>query len=428
MKRCRVLAFATVAEISSKKADRTDPLAPLTMKASMQKQVMNPSVAILCAVLGVAPGCGDDSGDVGVVGSSAGPQSASSDAGGDPSGGDETRDGDGRDDDGGTDDGTATTSATSDPSDSTADTADDTGPHPAGLIFSEDFDDRPDWSSTRASSCSSAASGCQDDVPVPWDLMYLDQPSVTDVGPTCEISSAGAIGGSGKGLRFVDDARGRKNAWKADCQLVEHLGDVHPDLYFKFDILWNSDMTMEDYNAAKIFRAGYYLPGYFDGTESSSIFSTADSTRGMVFIDLQRGGSAPDYEAKFKAVYRCNPGYKADCRDTSDRVIGPWDSTVGDGEPHTVVFRMKINTDFDSNGVFQAWWDGELIVDEQAIQWTTSDINLGGFNTFSVGGNQDHNWGCGSGFPDDEMCTDESQEWKHNIDNVKVGTTWDAVQ
>lgn len=325
--------------------------------------------------------------------------------------------------------GSSGSSGSADPdSSSSSDSGADTEPV-AGLLFSEDFDGRSDWLSTGVGSCANAGSGCQSDVPEPWDLMYLDQPSVAMVGPTCEISAQGAIGGRGKGVRFVDDARGRKNAWKADCQLMKHLGETFPDLYFRFDLEWNPDMTMDDFNAAKIFRAGYYLPGYFDGSASGGVFSTSDTTRGIAFIDIQRRGSAPDYEAMFKVAYRCDPGYKQDCRGTSDELIGDWQDTFADGQPHTVVFRMKTNTGNATDGVFQAWWDGDLIVDEQAVQWTTAGEGPGGFNTFSIGGNQDHNWGCGGGsFPDDEMCDDESQEWKHNIDNVKVGTTWESVQ
>lgn len=297
-----------------------------------------------------------------------------------------------------------------------------------GLLFEEDFDDAPDWTSTRVGTCANAGANCETNVPAPWSLLYLDQPSVAELGPTCQISAEGAIGGSGKGLRFIDDARGRANAWKADCQLIKYLGEVYPELYFSFDILWNPEMTMEDFNAAKVFRAGYYLPGYFDGSISSSVFSTTDSTRGLVFIDLQRAGSAPDYDASFKAVYRCNPGYRTDCRGPSQVAIGGWNSRLGAGQAHSVIFRMQINTGLEADGVFQAWWDGELVIDDLDVQWTTDGANLGGFNAFSVGGNQDHNWGCGPGFPDDEMCNDESQQWKHNIDNVRAGTTWASVQ
>lgn len=299
---------------------------------------------------------------------------------------------------------------------------------PAGLLFSEDFDQRADWFSTPFSSCANAAAGCQGDVPAPWTLMYLDQPSVVSVGPTCEISSAGAIGSGGKGLRFVDDSRGRANAWKADCALMKDLGSVYPELYYRFDIVWNPQMTLGDFNAAKIFRAGYYLPGYFDGSLSTSVFTTADSTRGLVFIDIKREGSAPNDVAALKVVYRCNPGYKTDCRGFSQVPIGDWATAFADGKAHTIIFRMKNNSGTASDGVFQAWWDGTLVIDDQDVQWTTSGTNVGGFNSFSVGGNQDHNWGCGADFPDDQMCEDETQEWKHNIDNVKVGTTLSSVQ
>ncbi|NOY91271.1 MAG: hypothetical protein GXP55_08675 [Deltaproteobacteria bacterium] len=308
----------------------------------------------------------------------------------------------------------------------------DSGPAPAGLLFADNFDALPDWDfSGRCLWLGDDDPSCAQ-LPGEWDLVYGSGRNPTT--PTCQILSAGARGASGKGLRFTDESTGARSQWGADCQLYKYLGAQHEELWFSFWIHWNPDMNLTDFNVAKIFRAGYYpesvIESAMDPRGGSRVTSnTSSSLNAMVFIDID-GGSSVDSRWSIKAVYRCNPDYKA-CVTNADRgdldaVDSTFASTIGDGAWHRIMFHMRMNSGAGvGDGVFEAYWDDRRVIERTNMDWRLRGAtDFRGFNLFSVLGNQEHTWACsGRAF-----CEDSSEMWKYDIDDVKVGTTEESVR
>ena len=139
-----------------------------------------------------------------------------------------------------------------------------TGPvDPAGVIFSESFDEQPDYFITdhHDTRNNSAFASKGETVPAGWSAAigdFMPDSTLTSM----EISDAvGGHGGSSKSLilRRITNVAG----WRGEGELSKDFSTGKSELYVSFWMKWQPGWLHQ--GMAKVFRIGSYPPGAVDG-------------------------------------------------------------------------------------------------------------------------------------------------------------------
>ena len=314
---------------------------------------------------------------------------------------------------------------------------DDTGgDNPVGVIFSENFNDQPDWTSTMFSTASTQTTTLGDTVPENWFGIYQGTQWSPETGfpnkhASLEILASNGDktrAGGGKSAVFWRESYSADNnfSWASDAQLLYALPEDVPELYVEFYIrfseeFWqrNNDSNTPNWSYQgfmhKFFRLGwwdrvskpwnaagggvnprmfwgYKLDTYgvrntvsaFQGPSSGSTtvpafgngsFNYTSATKGQ-----EVGGNDPQHQDQI------NGGNLADFASvtTHEQVFGPTEKWT------KMAFYVKMNSAEDvEDGVFSQWLDGHRIMHKEGFAWHTSgtDKTATGWSFVAIGGN-----------------------------------------
>jgi hypothetical protein len=315
---------------------------------------------------------------------------------------------------------------------------DDTGGgDPVGVIFSENFDDQPDWTSTSESTDNTQTVDTGHKLPINWYGIYQTTQWSPELGypqkhASMEILASNADksrSGTGKSAVFWRESYsfgGNTYQWASDAQCIYKLPVDVPELYVEFYIkfspnFWErlNDHTDPDWTwdgwMSKFFRVGwwdriskpwnaaeggvnprmfwgYKLDTYgvrntvsaFQGPSSGSTtvpafgsgsFNYTSSTKGQ-----EVGGNDPQHQDQI------NGGNLADFASvtTHEQVFGPTEKWT------KMAFYVKMNSAADvEDGVFSQWLDGHRIMHKESFAWHTSgtDKTATGWSFVAIGGN-----------------------------------------
>lgn len=158
-------------------------------------------------------------------------------------------------------------------------------------------------------------------------------------------------------------------------QFMVALGGPHEELFFSYRVRFSEGFD---------FVKGGKLPGLVGG---SSPTGCAPKTDGFSARNMWRsGGSAVQY-----VYYPDQPNNCGD--DIAYRTEGAA-VAFAPGTWHTVEHRLVMNTPGESDGLLEAWVDGELVVQRLDMAWRGAGANFGidrlYFSTFFGGG--DSSW------------------------------------
>jgi len=186
---------------------------------------------------------------------------------------------------------------------------------------------------------------------------------------------ASIVDEAGEKFLRVNYPAGQYGPSKGGVQFIVDLGGSYDELFFSYRVRFAAGFD---------FVQGGKLPGLVGGTNPSGCSPKKDgfSARNM----WRTGGNAVQY------VYW--PNQPKTCGDNLDYKSSGSNLPFTPGIWHTVEHRIVMNTPGTADGVLQAWFDGELVLDDSARLWRLTGATFGidslSFSTFFGGG--DASW------------------------------------
>jgi hypothetical protein len=293
----------------------------------------------------------------------------------------------------------------------------------AAVLFEENFNSQPNWTVQQSSNQSSTA--ISPDASVPSGFYdYRSDPSLFGEDPVIgdgigqnnlNIDSLDAYGGTGKSYRVVDESADDTwcgpNVWCNDSLLGISLVGTnwtqgYDEVFIRYDVKfqdgfqWRVSDT-DPYSSIKFLHASHY-----DGTEFRR-WSFHNDYNAPSFVTNLSVSSNPYNN-------RVQYGYGGRCYDAGGGydAVRSWAYTDGSGQdvqnggcvwnaPGCIrddtwfrfEYRLKMNSSPSAtDGIAKVWLDGVLIVDENNLNWTTSDPATRRWNSVWIGGNTWNNW------------------------------------
>lgn len=304
----------------------------------------------------------------------------------------------------------------------------------AETIFEDNFDSHSDW----LPAIEECGEGCAT-APTNWTFYRStgDWEAATGGEDTIRIAADNARGGIGKAFTVWNESRDGSSGWGADGMISTLLPEDHTEIYaqvwIKYDPTWQAPSPSGDM-AIKTFR----IEHYDRSGNPFSYFSTGNSCP----VYMYQFKHSNTYGTRFHNSFRCdsqsteyycpNNDYMVEETDFSaslqNDTYEPQTGSVGsynsagmpaDGEWHKYNWHVKMNTYsgsgvWNSDGVLQAWIDGELVTDVSHIRWVESGTDSTiGWNIIILGGNAYNTY-------DDE--TNKSEQW-YAMDDLIISTT-----
>jgi hypothetical protein len=303
----------------------------------------------------------------------------------------------------------------------------------AGLLFSENFDAQPDWTSTLLTTNRSQKRRTGDVLPDNWDEIYQTTVWSPETGfptkhATIEILASNTDKTrSGTGKSMVNWRESSSSQWGSDSQMVHLLDRQYDELYIEFYIAFSDNWWQRNNTAnflSKLFRIGSW-----DGV-GDLVNGGAGSIGPVIFWDYKRdiyglqnthifrGGpwgenysmNTPGVEPRYSEYTTANFGSA-----TLGKAPGGADPLVvnqidggflkdiprftpitheqvfGVGQHWTkVAFYVKINSAPNAtDGVMRQWINDQRIANEESIPWikANTENKMVGWNYFGLGGN-----------------------------------------
>lgn len=327
----------------------------------------------------------------------------------------------------------------------------------AEIVFQEDFDEQPDWTSGMHSSERAQVVSNGDTLPENWFSTYQDPswaPSLghPDAHESIEIlskNSSKARGGVGKSyVGWRDSTTGPGWRWNSDSQLTKYFPEGYDELFVEFWIKFSPDWTPNgDTGITKLFRISHW------NGEGSIYGFGSDRSNGPVMIwDYEHNS----YGSRLNLTTRGYPiatnyvmtrpekanwpreagpmNFDNNIRDldgdglvdneitkllnltTGDPVSGgvvPHDEIWGD-KWHKIQFHVKMNSQPGVlDGELWMWIDDQLVVRNVTMPWAGYDAtDMPKWNIVSLGGNSHFH-----AYPDEKR----REEW-YSIDDLIIST------
>ena len=334
---------------------------------------------------------------------------------------------------------------------------------PVGVIFADNFDDQPDWTSTLFSTDSAQIAATGHTLPVGWDAVYQGTQWSPETGHPDRNASIQILASNSDKVRT-----GTKSAvfwresytndspdpflWASDGQLVKLLPQEYDELYVEFWIKFSptwfgrapSDVLSKSW-ASKIFRVGHWQENSNWGT----LFNGALGYVGPLFLwnwmrdsfgirnfQARRGGPPQSgsygFQGNFQGDFSGNYNTDMNGRGLNgtdalvpDRVNGGWlkdapgpiqhDQIFGQvGDDWTkIAFYLKMNSAPGvPDGIYRQFINDVQFNSVENVPWcsTTPEGRMVGWNYFAIGGNDWFHQ-----FPPQ----DRYEDW-YSIDNLVV--------
>lgn len=292
----------------------------------------------------------------------------------------------------------------------------------AQVIFENNFDSQADWWPT-AKQDSCTPSSCTSGVPTNWsywrnDELWTPYGSSPTVGsnPTIQISSFNHFGSSGKAFTVYNESHNGSSGdgWGADGILAKRLDQDYKEVYVQIKIKFQSGFKLwkvgQDQSLIKLFRIYH-----FDGVGSPFEFFSGGKSAPIYILDVQKS----QYGTKNSHAIRIDPQetqYLSYAWPYQPFIGSPsFESSIGDGNWHTLSWQAKINSTLDAtDGILRFWMDGVLQAERTNIPFLKSGSNISiGWNVVAIGGN------ALNLFSDP---VNKAEQW-YAIDDVVVSTT-----
>ena len=292
----------------------------------------------------------------------------------------------------------------------------------AQVVFEENFDGQPDWWPTaRQSSC--IPSSCISGVPSNWTYWRNDElwtpfgvsPTLGS-NPSIQITPFNHYGATGKAFTVWNESNNGASGdgWGADGILAKRLDQDYKEIFVQIKIKFQPDFKFwkagQAQSLIKLFRIYHY-----DGTGSPFTFFTNGFSAPIYIMDVQRD----EYGTKSAHAIRIDPQetqYSSYLWPYQRFVGSPqFESSIGDGNWHTLSWQAKINSALDAtDGVIKFWMDGVLQAEKTDIPFLKTGSNMSiGWNVVAIGGNSLNL------FSD---VANKAEQW-YAIDDVVVSTT-----
>ena len=304
--------------------------------------------------------------------------------------------------------------------------------NPVGVIFSENFDDQPDFTGQMHSTSQGQFANLGATVPDNWYGLYQNKRFTVEKGfpgthHSVEIlaSNAGkARGGTGKSMVNWRESYITEGgyAFNSDGQLIKYLGQEYDEIYVEFWIAFSPDWWHRPVGntgnwQSKIFRVGSW-------SQSGNIESGINGDIGPLYIwdykrdaygtrnfYTMRGGPwGNNYNFNGQYYTEPNPNYSSNTKGMEaggadpqvlDQVNGGFLADFSGNANHEQVFGpaghwtkmgfyVKKNSAIDiADGVLKVFMNDQRIVNNTNIPWVQANANSvhPGWNYFAIGGN-----------------------------------------
>lgn len=322
----------------------------------------------------------------------------------------------------------------------------------AEVLFEDNFDAQPDWTSEMHSSATQQDVNAGDTMPVGWDSSYtgsaFGRPSVEILAEHSDKTRTGT------GKSFVSWKEHYKlfsRQFASNSTLTKRIpgpnGDGVEQLYVEFWIRFSPDWTPEE-NLSKMFRV--YST---DPNGNIQQFGSGGDAGPVLFFDYQ---NSMNYGSFNNTAFRGGPwgeNYQPDWAPsvphghrnfigdtlqqipdkqngglipiggingiaTHEMVWGP----LGEGQWTKIAFFVKMNSAPGvADGVFEQWRDDLLILKSNEVQWVWPNIDnkMVKWNAIAIGGND---YIAGHGYPSTLYPNSaEHEEW-YAIDDFVIST------
>lgn len=285
----------------------------------------------------------------------------------------------------------------------------------SAIIFEDNFDARPDWNTSgqyEGYECGvmapygDAVNDCSPGTyPQGYDA-FRSMPYISGTGnPMASIrrlpGNLADHTGTGTGKAFIafyqsNGQTGTKNLgyWAGDSIIGKFFTQHYPELYvrvwIKTQVGWRwrreSDGSGISNAQAKIVRVGHY----FDGASANIFNMFANNHPNMIYDWCDIG---------YASSYRCDPTTGTDwyyCANQNnayqknDTQLTWGGGAQWDGNWHRYDFRFKFNTIGQYDGVWEWWFDGNLVESKTNVSWIQSGSSATGLNYIMLGGNSNN--------------------------------------
>ena len=315
--------------------------------------------------------------------------------------------------------------------------------NPVGVIFSDNFDNQPDFTPTDGKNSFYASAG--DTLPIGWDAGYLNsqwnpESGYPDNHYSLEITSANsdkARGGIGKSaVHWRESYDPGWNRWNSESALYkifeEDYSELYVEFYIRFSENWHQRNNILDPDSftSKLFRIGHWnreddiFNGALDGVGPVFFWQYKRDAYGAMNVHAYRGGPPGTGNYYEPNGYTRSRSMLYSSHGSLDRTLGQEvggtdpmhvdklnggplnESTVPqspDGRPlheHVfgpseewtkIAFYVKINSGPGiADGILRQWLDGHRIENRMDIPWIGSNNgneSMVGWNYFAIGGN-----------------------------------------
>jgi len=331
------------------------------------------------------------------------------------------------------------------------------GPSSGAVIFEDNFDAHTDWQPRPAgitndaspsggvAACDFPDASCSVAAPTGWDYYRVTGlwwgPTYND---TLRITNQEGRGGSGKSFIVYNESNlgASGDGWGADGILAKLLSQDQPELYVRYYLrtqtAWTWEMNqrigIKMFRSAHFDRAGSMWSAFSGGTRApimvADLMNSAGPTEQLYGVEQSASfrcdPQATDYLCPNSPAgqglpagtkyYKTNyPGGTVYPNSDDPHTAGLW----ADTNWHKFEFHVKMNTYagggvWNSDGVYEGWYDGVLQFTRSDIKWINSGTDSSiGWNTIEIGGNAYNTYSDPS---------NKAEQW-YAIDDVVVSTT-----
>lgn len=211
--------------------------------------------------------------------------------------------------------------------------------------------------------------------PYPQDFVEGDFGSAPTWNDGLDEGRAEVILDEGNPALRVTYPEGQFGPGDGGVQFKVDLGASFDELYLSYRVRFGAGFE---------FVKGGKLPGLVGGSAPTGC--VADETGFSARMMWRTGGAAVQY------LYF--PGKIADCGDDYFYEIAGQDALFVPSAWHLVEHRIRMNTPGEADGIMQAWFDGELALDNQTFVWRNAGANwsIDGLYFSTFFGGSDDTW------------------------------------
>lgn len=266
-------------------------------------------------------------------------------------------------------------------------------------IFYENFDSLPDWNAS-GSLNKDCGTNCTD-APLNWNN-YFAVPAVGNLAVTIQPIPDGSADHSGGSAKKAYVAYYNNVTYSGGAELSKTFPHDYPELYLRVWVKTQPGWKTAADSSIKLFRIIHY-----DRTGSAFAYFSKGNGAPMAGFNWATNSTYRGTDGCYIAWFRCDPQspnylcpqapYNVDTVQRIKTGVSPRASGgFADGQWHRYDLHVKMNTKtntktgstWNKDGVYEFWYDGNLIVSYTDVQWKYpgSDISIG-WNTIQFGGN-----------------------------------------